>query len=80
MLPVHSGDNDFIFILDNDETIDSNNKQSTVKMFQLGSQLTFKGEWDSLSFGTIDKFPINDIYFYKFWFFVTIGNYGLGYG
>ena len=50
----------YLFILDNDETIDSNNKKSTIKCFDLTKDLKFVGEWTSKSFGTEELFPIND--------------------
>jgi hypothetical protein len=70
----------YIFILDNDESIDSNNKQSTVKIFQLDEALTFVDEWNSRSFGTTEIYPINDLDIFGNEVFVTLGNYGIGYG
>lgn len=80
MFATTMGDKQFLYILDNDETIDSNNKKSTVKLFDISTtEFTFVGEWDSKLFGTTDLYPINDFEIYEDVVFVTLGNYGFGY-
>ena len=57
-----STDSTFVMILDNDETIDSNKKLSTVKVYEIkGDAMTFSQEWSSSSFGTDSVYPINDL-------------------
>lgn len=60
MFAVHIGAKDFIFILDNDESVDSNNKVSTIKMYDITEDFTYVGEWTSKTFGTQQVLPIND--------------------
>lgn len=79
MFAVHIGEKDFIFILDNDESVDSNNKVSTIKMYDITEDFTYVGEWASKTFGTEQVYPINDFEIVKNKVFVTIGNYGIGY-
>ena len=69
-------------VLDNDETVDTNNKYSTVKVYSAKKgQLNFVEEWDSSSFGTTgDVYPINDLEVKDSSVVVTLGNYGIGYG
>jgi hypothetical protein len=43
MFAVNKGEKNFLFILDNDETVDSNKKQSTIKMFDLTDDFTYLG-------------------------------------
>lgn len=47
MFAVHKGDNNYLFILDNDETVDSNTKKSIVKMLDLSANLDLLGTWGS---------------------------------
>lgn len=47
MFAVHKGDNNYLFILDNDETVDSNTKKSIVKMLDLSANLDLLGTWSS---------------------------------
>ena len=74
------GDYSYIYILDNDETIDSNNKHSTVKVFKIDkNSIQFVQEWNSETFG-VDGLPINDVeVFQGEAVFVTLGNHGIGY-
>jgi hypothetical protein len=76
-----STDSTFVMILDNDETIDSNKKLSTVKVYEIkGDAMTFSQEWSSSSFGTDTAYPINDLDIQQSTILVTLGNYGMGYG
>lgn len=80
MFIYYSPQKSYIFILDNDETIDSNSKYSTVKVFSVvEEQFQFVTEWDSRSFGADSLLPINDFDLNRSFIFVTIGNYGMGY-
>lgn len=38
---VRKQDKNFLFILDNDETVDSNKKQSTIKMYDFTDDFTY---------------------------------------
>ena len=40
-------DSIYVFILDNDESIDSNNKYSIVKTYELTNQTKYISEWNS---------------------------------
>jgi len=60
MVAYHNDRADYLIILDNDETIDNNNKYSTLKVFLLADDLTLVAEWDSKAFGTDILYPIND--------------------
>ena len=80
MVAYQNDGTDYLIILDNDETIDNNNKYSTLKVFVLGDDLTLVAEWDSNSFGTDILYPINDFSLTRNIIFVTLGNYGIGYG
>ena len=80
MVAYQNDGTDYLIILDNDETIDNNNKYSTLKVFVLGDDLTLVAEWDSKSFGTDILYPINDFSLTRNIIFVTLGNYGIGYG
>jgi hypothetical protein len=80
MFAINKGNKNYLFILDNDETVDSNNKQSTIKMFDFTNDFTYLGEWSSKTFGTDSLYPINDFEIVDSTIFVTIGNYGIGYG
>lgn len=52
----------YLMVLDNDERVDSNKKQSTIKVFSIeGDQFKFVKEWDSRDFGTETIYPINDL-------------------
>lgn len=79
MFAVHSGKKDYIFILDNDESVDSNHKLSTIKMYDITDEFMFVGEWTSKTFGTNQLYPINDFEIVKNKIFVTLGDYGIGY-
>ncbi len=46
MFAVNKGDNNYLLILDNDETVDSNNKKSIVKMLDLSTNLDLLGTWN----------------------------------
>lgn len=61
MFAVNKGTKNYLFILDNDETVDSNRKHSTIKMFDFTDQFTYLGEWSSKSFGMNQIYPINDL-------------------
>jgi len=80
MVAYHNDRADYLIILDNDETIDNNNKYSTLKVFLLADDLTLVAEWDSKAFGTDILYPINDFSLTRNTIFVTLGNYGIGYG
>ena len=80
MFAVRKQDKNFLFVLDNDETVDSNKKQSTIKMYDFTDNFTYEGEWTSKTFGIDQYYPINDLEFIDSSVFVTIGNYGIGYG
>ncbi len=80
MFAVRKQDKNFLFILDNDETVDSNKKQSTIKMYDFTDNFTYEGEWTSKTFGLDQYYPINDLEIIDSSVFVTIGNYGIGYG
>lgn len=41
MFAVRKQDKNFLFILDNDETVDSNKKQSTIKMYDFTDDFTY---------------------------------------
>lgn len=73
-------DGTFLFILDNDEYINSNNKRSTLKVYQVKDDLIYIAEWNSKSFGLLNVYPINDFTMFGSQIFVTLGNYGIGYG
>ena len=76
-----STDSTYLLILDNDETIDSNKKSSTVKIFEITDDaLIFSQEWSSTVFGTEIVYPINDLDIQQSTVLVTLGNYGIGYG
>lgn len=47
--------------MDNDESVDSNNKRSTIKMFDITKEFTYVGEWNSQTFLTDKVYPINDL-------------------
>lgn len=47
MFAVHKGDNNYLFVLDNDESLDSNNKKSIVKMLDLSANLDLLATWNS---------------------------------
>jgi hypothetical protein len=80
MFSVKKGDKNFLFILDNDETVDSTNKKSTIKMFDITGDFTYVGEWTSKTFGTDQVYPINDFEIVNDnRIFVTIGKFGIGY-
>lgn len=80
MFAVNKGDNNYLFVLDNDETVDSNSKKSIVKMLDLSANLDLLGTWNSETFGAPKSLPINDLEIKGDIVFVTIGNYGIGYG
>lgn len=80
MFAVHKGDNNYLFVLDNDESLDSNNKKSIVKMLDLSANLDLLATWNSQTFGAHPSLPINDLEIIGDIVFVTIGNYGIGYG
>jgi hypothetical protein len=53
MFVFYSAPTSYLMILDNDETIDSNKKHSTIKVFSVsGDQFAFEDEWESTDFGT----------------------------
>ena len=80
MFAVNKGDNNYLFVLDNDETVDSNSKKSIVKMLDLSANLDLLGTWNSETFGAPASLPINDLEIKGDIVFVAIGNYGIGYG
>ena len=80
MFAVNKGDNNYLFVLDNDETVDSNSKKSIVKMLDLSGNLDLLGTWNSEIFGAPASLPINDLEIKGDIVFVAIGNYGIGYG
>lgn len=49
-------------------------------MFDFTNDFTYVGEWNSKLFGTDKLYPINDFEMVDSSIFVTIGNYGIGYG
>lgn len=60
MFATTNNEKEYLFILDNDETVDNNNKRSTIKVFDITDDLLFLTEWDSSTFGTDKVYPIND--------------------
>jgi hypothetical protein len=70
----------FLVILDNDEYINSNNKRSTLKVYEVKDDLVYLAEWTSKSFGALEVLPINDFTMIGSQILVTLGNYGIGYG
>ena len=78
-----SKDSVLVYVLDNDQTVDSNNKKSVVKIYSLKQDtISLIDVWNWETFGLEDEYPINDfeINYEQSAVFVTLGNYGLGYG